>query len=88
MPIDMSQNPRFRLLGHDVSLSELELLSTLGVGTFGRVRLCRVRGGDQGQVFALKILKKSVVLRLKQVDHVKDEKRVLEQLRSTFFPKL
>lgn len=82
----MSQNPRFRLLGRDVTLSDLELLSTLGVGTFGRVRLCRLRGDTQ--VFALKILKKSVILRLKQVDHIKDEKKVLELLNSPCFPRL
>ena len=82
----MSKATSFSLLGRTVTLNDLELLSTLGVGTFGRVRLCRVRGNDQ--VYALKIIKKSVVLRLKQVDHIKDEKKVLSLLDSDFFPHL
>jgi serine/threonine protein kinase len=64
------------------------MMSTLGVGTFGRVILCRLRSDDSGRVFALKVMKKSLVLRLKQVDHVKNEKAILQMLDTPFVPRL
>lgn len=74
--------------GRQVSLSDLELLTTVGVGTFGRVRLAKWRGDGSGRVFALKIMKKSVIIRLKQVAHVKSEKSVLSSLDFPFIPRL
>jgi serine/threonine protein kinase len=44
---------------------DFELLDTLGTGTFGRVRLCLHK--STGRHFAMKILKKQEVVRLKQV---------------------
>ncbi len=76
------------LAGRQLSLSDLELLTTVGVGTFGRVRLAKLRGDDSGHVFALKIMKKSVIIRLKQVAHVKSEKATLETLNFPFIPRL
>lgn len=74
--------------GRRITLRDLELLTTVGVGTFGRVRLCRLKGDTVDRVFALKIMKKSVILRLKQVTHVKSEKAVLESVNSPFIPRL
>ena len=76
------------LAGRQLSLSDLELLTTVGVGTFGRVRLAKLRGDQSEHVFALKIMKKSVIIRLKQIAHVKSEKTVLETLNSPFIPRL
>ncbi|KAJ1487383.1 hypothetical protein T484DRAFT_1786722, partial [Baffinella frigidus] len=57
--------------------SDLELHETLGTGTFGRVRMVRHKGSDK--YFALKVLKKQEVVRLKQLEHVMNEKKVLAQ---------
>lgn len=46
----------------------------VGTGTFGRVRLVKVRGDPDENVYALKILKKTEVVRLNQVEHIKSEK--------------
>ncbi|KAG2838530.1 hypothetical protein PC111_g4190 [Phytophthora cactorum] len=54
------------------SLDDFELLATLGTGTFGRVRLVKLKG--VGSFHALKILKKSEILRLQQLHHIKCEK--------------
>jgi serine/threonine protein kinase len=51
---------------------------TLGTGTFGRVRLVRHKGNDK--YFALKVLKKQEVVRLKQLEHVMNEKKILAQV--------
>ena len=84
----MSDNPTFLLQGTLIHLSDLELLTTLGVGTFGRVHLCRLHSDIQGEVFALKVMKKTVVLRLKQVEHVSNEKSILQLINSPFVPRL
>jgi len=54
------------------------VLSTLGTGTFGRVRLVKHRDDpSETEPLALKCLKKSAIIKLKQIDHVKSEKKVL-----------
>ena len=84
----MTDNPAFTLQGTRMRLTDLALLTTLGVGTFGRVHLCRLRSDPSGQVFALKVMKKTVVLRLKQVEHVRNEKNILQLIDSSFVPRL
>lgn len=67
-----------------LTLSDFEILSTLGTGTFGRVRLCKLKGNSSKPPYALKILKKTVILKLKQLDHIKSEKAILERVRHPF----
>ncbi|KAI1300469.1 camp-dependent protein kinase catalytic subunit [Xylaria venustula] len=66
-----------------VKLTDFSLVRTLGTGTFARVCLVRPAVGsdkDKEQVFALKILRKSEVIKLKQIDHVRDERRILSDV--------
>ena len=65
-------------------LTEFEILSTLGTGTFGRVRLVKLKNRKSQVPFALKIMKKNVILKLKQVEHIKSEKLVLERVKHPF----
>ncbi|CAM9168424.1 unnamed protein product, partial [Phaeothamnion confervicola] len=51
---------------------------TAGTGTFGRVRLVRHHG--DGKYYALKISKKSAIIRMKQVEHVKNEVSLLSMI--------
>uniref|UniRef100_A0A1B0AFZ1 Protein kinase domain-containing protein n=1 Tax=Glossina pallidipes TaxID=7398 RepID=A0A1B0AFZ1_GLOPL len=53
-----------------------------GTGTFGRVCLCRDRVTNQ--YCAMKILAMSDVIRLKQVEHVKNEKSILSEIDHPF----
>ncbi|CAG9318422.1 unnamed protein product [Blepharisma stoltei] len=69
-----------------LELSNIEVLQTLGTGSFGRVRLCRVR--STGDYAALKILKKSDILKMKQVDHVISEFSILRTIRHPFLVNL
>ena len=63
-------------------LDDFKLLTTLGTGTFGRVRLVQLK---RGQSFcALKILKKSEILRLQQLHHMQCEVDILRRLRHPF----
>jgi len=65
------------------SLSDLELLETVGVGTFGRVRLCRFKD-DPASILAIKMMKKSVLVRYRQVTHVKNEKAISQLVSGPF----
>ncbi|KIH42525.1 hypothetical protein ANCDUO_27490 [Ancylostoma duodenale] len=55
-------------------------------GTFGRVELTKHR--RTGQHFALKILNIHKVIKTRQVEHVHNEKKVLNQLEHPFIVKL
>lgn len=68
-------------------LQDFDLLETLGTGTFGRVLLVRLKGrevNDRTAYFALKILAKSDIVRLKQVSHVTNEKDILTKVDHPF----
>ena len=57
-----------------------------GTGTFGRVFL--VKHTATGNFFALKVLRKMEVVRLKQVDHIKNEKKILAAINHPFIVSL
>jgi serine/threonine protein kinase len=67
-------------------LEDFEQLATLGTGTFGRVRL--VRNRSSGRYYAMKILRKSEIIRLKQVEHIRSEKAVLLEVQHPFIVQL
>ncbi|KIW16939.1 hypothetical protein PV08_04129 [Exophiala spinifera] len=82
-PEEISKDPEQKQLGQSsrhLKLSDFELMRTLGTGTFARVWLCRFahpQPPDRDRVFALKVLKKVDVIKLKQVEHVRNERDVL-----------
>lgn len=61
-----------------IDLADYDLMQTLGTGSFGRVRLAREK--DSGKYFAMKILKKHDIIKLKQVDHVISENTILADI--------
>ncbi|KAI9263207.1 kinase-like domain-containing protein [Phascolomyces articulosus] len=63
-------------------LKDFELLDTLGTGTFGRVYLTKFKATSK--FYAMKVLKKSEVVRLKQVQHLLWEKQILASVRFPF----
>ncbi|KAF9962733.1 hypothetical protein BGZ70_007941 [Mortierella alpina] len=67
-------------------LSDFELLETLGTGTFGRVYLTKFR--HDHSFYAMKVLKKTEVVRLKQVEHINSEKQILSQVHFPFIVNL
>uniref|UniRef100_A0A3B3QJ65 cAMP-dependent protein kinase n=1 Tax=Paramormyrops kingsleyae TaxID=1676925 RepID=A0A3B3QJ65_9TELE len=67
-------------------LDDFERIKTLGTGSFGRVMLVRRRGTDQ--YYAMKILDKQKVVKLKQVEHTLNEKRILQAVCFPFLVRL
>ncbi|RKP38519.1 putative camp-dependent protein kinase catalytic subunit [Dimargaris cristalligena] len=68
------------------SLADYELLITLGTGTFGRVYLCRRHGSNE--YYAMKVLRKADVVKLKQVEHINSERQILSQVNFPFIVNL
>ncbi|KAM3672915.1 cGMP-dependent protein kinase 2 isoform 2-T2 [Ammospiza maritima maritima] len=64
----------------------LEVVTTLGVGGFGRVELVKVK--NENVAFAMKCIKKKHVVDTKQQEHIYSEKKILEQICSPFVVKL
>lgn len=70
----------FDLTTHKLGLEDFQRVRTLGTGTFARVVLVRPSHGteaDRSKVYALKILRKTEVIKLKQIDHVRHERQIL-----------
>ena len=82
-PNEVAANPSKKPVGHSskyLRKEDFELIKTLGTGTFARVWLTKLanrKDKDSNKVFALKILRKVDVIRLKQVEHVRNERNVL-----------
>lgn len=70
----------------DIRLSDLVVKSTLGVGGFGRVELVTLRS-DPEKSFALKKLKKKVMVEQQQQEHVLNEKNIMQACSSPFICK-
>lgn len=68
------------------SIKDFDIMRTLGTGSFGRVHL--VRSVHNQRFYAVKVLKKSLVVRMKQVNHTNDERRMLKKVNFPFFVRL
>lgn len=63
-------------------VDDFEQGKTLGTGAFGRVKFVRHRNTQQ--FYALKIMKKHAIIKMKQVDHIMSEKSILATLQHPF----
>lgn len=67
----------------------LPLLRVLGKGSFGKVVLVQKRvGKERGQLFAMKILRKSHLVRRRQIERTRTERKVLSVVNHPFIMKL
>ncbi|KAH7914676.1 cyclic AMP-dependent protein kinase catalytic subunit [Hygrophoropsis aurantiaca] len=69
-----------------LKLTDFEVRGALGTGTFGRVFLVRLKTATPGSqsIFAMKVLRKLDVVRLRQVEHVNAERYILSRVRHPF----
>lgn len=71
-----------------LKLTDFDVRGTLGTGTFGKVLLVRLRTSSEqeetSKYFALKILRKDAIVRLRQVEHVNAERYILTRVRHPF----
>ncbi|SCV03479.1 LANO_0G04390g1_1 [Lachancea nothofagi CBS 11611] len=80
----MAQNSavHWRQTSGKYTLKDFHILRTLGTGSFGRVHL--VRSNHNGRFYAMKVLKKKTIVKLKQVEHTNDERRMLSVVSHPF----
>eukprot|EP00057_Strongylocentrotus_purpuratus_P019024 XP_011673498.1 PREDICTED: RAC-gamma serine/threonine-protein kinase isoform X2 [Strongylocentrotus purpuratus] len=71
---------------HKVTMDDFELLKCLGKGTFGKV--IQVREKKTGELFAIKVLKKEVIVQKDEVAHTLTENRVLQKTSHPFLTSL
>jgi serine/threonine protein kinase len=67
-------------------LDDYTLLKVLGKGSFGKVLLVRKKANDR--LYAMKILRKALVVMRRQVAHTKTERLILSEIDSPFVIKL
>lgn len=68
------------------ALEDFERIKTLGTGSFGRVMI--VQHKPTKDYYAMKILDKQKVVKLKQVEHTLNEKRILQAIQFPFLVSL
>ncbi|KAF7168789.1 hypothetical protein CNMCM5623_001763 [Aspergillus felis] len=81
-PFVIKDRPEEKQLGistRSLRISDFSLIKTLGTGTFARVWLARFKDEAirRDNVYALKVLRKADVIKLKQVEHVRNERKAL-----------
>ena len=67
-------------------LTDFKKLKVLGKGSFGKVVLVQLVSNNK--LFAMKILKKKVIIKKRQVNHTRTERELLEKLNHPFIVKL
>lgn len=76
------QQTQIRQTKGKYSLTDFDILRTLGTGSFGRVHL--VQSKHNQRFYAVKVLKKQQVVKMKQVEHTNDERRMLQEVKHPF----
>ncbi|KAI6679685.1 hypothetical protein NL676_033566 [Syzygium grande] len=84
--LERKETEYMRLKRHKICVDDFELLTIIGRGAFGEVRLCREK--KSGNIYAMKKLKKSEMLSRGQVEHVRAERNLLAEVASHFIVKL
>lgn len=64
------------------TLTDFKIERTLGTGSFGRVHL--VQSKHNQRYYAVKVLKKQQVVKMKQIEHTNDERRMLQRCKHPF----
>lgn len=64
------------------TLTDFDIQRTLGTGSFGRVHL--VQSKHNQRFYAMKVLKKAQVVKMKQIEHTNDERKMLQRVKHPF----
>merc|ERR1719397_2006402 len=70
------------------TLDDFTPIAIAGSGNFGHVVLVKVEKDMKKEVFALKVVEKNKVINTGQIEHIKNERRVMFMMNSLFIVKL
>lgn len=73
---------------NELTPDHFEHLGFIGEGSFGQVRQVRFNFRDRSSIFALKSMNKQSILSRNQLQHVKNEKKILSEIDHPFLLKL
>ncbi|XP_067141750.1 cAMP-dependent protein kinase catalytic subunit beta-like isoform X1 [Centruroides vittatus] len=73
-------------LPNEGKLDDFILMKTLGSGSFGVVKLVKHKNTEE--FYALKVLSKEEIVKLKQIEHTLNEKKILQSISFPFLVKL
>lgn len=74
-----------------VTKQDFQMLSVIGKGAYGKVLLVKkkdLQNPAGGELYAMKVLKKSEILKRNQVEHTMTERRILGSVRHPFIVKM
>jgi len=71
-----------------VTLDNFEMLKVLGVGAYGKVFLVKWAGVEEGEYFAMKVIKKERIKTQKQKERTRAERMILEKFNHPFIMQL
>jgi hypothetical protein len=72
-----------------LTVHDFDLLKIVGKGAFGKVLLVRKKQGTGGgKIYAMKILKKSMIVEKNQVEHAKSERDILFEIKHPYIVRL
>ncbi|XP_073298415.1 protein kinase PINOID-like [Primulina huaijiensis] len=71
-----------------MSFRDFSLVRQIGSGDIGRVYLCRIRGGDERQLYAMKVVDNEVLAMKKKTQRAETERKIMRLLDHPFLPTL
>eukprot|EP00615_Pteridomonas_danica_P008444 CAMPEP_0114341400 /NCGR_PEP_ID=MMETSP0101-20121206/9023_1 /TAXON_ID=38822 ORGANISM="Pteridomonas danica, Strain PT" /NCGR_SAMPLE_ID=MMETSP0101 /ASSEMBLY_ACC=CAM_ASM_000211 /LENGTH=391 /DNA_ID=CAMNT_0001474993 /DNA_START=12 /DNA_END=1187 /DNA_ORIENTATION=- len=75
--------------GKPLTVEDFNLIKVLGRGAFGKVMLCRKKDeGPEGELYAMKTLKKQVLVQRNQLINTKTERNILQNIQHPFLVNL
>merc|ERR1719498_1384307 len=74
------------VLDKSLKFEDMQVIGTLGKGSFGHVQL--VKHKTSGQTYALKAISKQQIVDTHQQEHIVSEKRVMMRMNSPFLIRL
>lgn len=83
-PVLKKADPNYT--SQEIGIEDFQIVKVIGRGSFGKVYL--VQKKDDGNVFAMKSLKKDMVLRKGQTTNTRVERMILERINHPFIVKL
>ena len=83
---DVAESKEDDTFNRKVNIDDFKLIKVIGKGSFGKVTL--VEHKATASMFAMKVLKKANVVRRKQVEHTRTERRVLGGVNHPFIVRL
>ena len=77
---------QFQMAQEKVSLDDFEILCLVGKGAYGKVH--QVRKKNDGRIFAMKVMRKEMLIRTNNVSYTITERNILRNIRHPFIASL